>query len=84
MYRTLHHRTTLCVVTIDFLVHMHLDSREISQFFIEFNSNLSGFAVYSAGISTLLVSSGNLLEILFLGQEFGHIFDCKCWEYIQE
>ena len=24
------------------------------------------------------------LEILFLGQEFGWIFVCKCWEYFLE
>ena len=56
----LHPMTRLCVVTIDFLVHMHLDPKEISQFyFIKFNSNFSGFAVYGAGVLTTLVSSGN-------------------------
>ena len=28
----LHHRTMLCFVTIDFLVHMHLDPKEIGKF----------------------------------------------------
>ena len=56
----LHPMMMLHVVTIDFLVHMHLDPKEISWFyFIEFNSNFSGFAVYGAGVLTTLVSSDN-------------------------
>ena len=81
----LHHRMTLSVVTVDFLVHMHLDPKKISQFFLE---NL--ILITLDLLHTVLVFKPNWslqainLEILFLGQEFGQLFDCKCWESIPE
>ena len=42
----LHPMATLCVVTIDFLVHMYLNFPEK----LEFNSNFTGYTVYSAGV----------------------------------
>ena len=40
--------TMLCVVTIDFLVHMYLKFLEK----LEFNSNFTGYNVHGAGAST--------------------------------
>ena len=59
----MHHRTMLCVVMIDFLVHVHLDPKEIGKF----QQNFSGFAWSLQAIN---------VKILFLGQEFGPIFNC--------
>ena len=64
---------------------MHLDPKEIKQFFI-----LNLILIPLDLLCTVLVFQPNwslqaiYLEILFLGQEFGWIFDCKCWESIQE
>ena len=45
---TLHPMTMLCVVTIDFVVHLYLNILEK----LEFNSIFSGDTVHGAGVST--------------------------------
>ena len=64
---------------------MHLDPKEISQFFLQ---NLILITLDLLCMVLVFQPNWSLqainLEILFLGQEFGQLFDCKCWKSIQE